>query len=272
MARKRSFSRKRDALPEKEAPAREESEGAPDAEAGEDVSEVVYRRVGREILNGDLHPACWAKALAESEGGHDAALAAYARMRSVELTRLVKGEAEKKKMLACRVARAYREPVEPPQMMHPVSLERPVGVKGAMDAMFWHCVAIVGAVGCLLGAQLIWPGVAAHLTVDRIILIVFAFQLFPVLGWVAAGRNGFYSALSYAQATHLSACVAVAASFGLGAYLLVQSGKIGAPSTPEETPRPLLVVMPEEQIIRPVVHVEETPQKPVRLVSVKDEK
>lgn len=269
MARKRSSSRNRGTPPAEEA-----AEKVVPGDGGEEfeASEAVYRRVGREVLTGDLQPACWARALAESEGGHDAALATYARLRSAELTRQVQEETRKKRQLACRVARAYCEPAAEVPQMEPIVFGKPTGIRGAMDAIFWHCVAIVGAVGCLLGAQLVWPGTAAHLTVERILLIVFAFQLFPVLGWVAAGRNGFYSALSYPQATHLSACVAVVASFGLGAYLLLHADTLETPRAVEQTPAPLLVVMPEEQIMRPVVHVEETAAEPRRFVSTAGEK
>ena len=233
------------------------------------VSDDVYRRVGREVLSGNLHPATWAKALAECAGGHDEAVAVYARMRSKELTRQVECEAEKKQKLACRVARAYRETEELPSM-EPIILDHPGGLRNALDAIFWHCVAIVGAVGCLLAAQLAWPEVAAHLGVEKIILIVLAFQLIPTIGWVAAGRNGFYSALSYSQATHISACVAVIASFVLGGYLLV-GGPKSAAVEPEQLPKPLLVVVPEDEVVRPVVHVEEVRGEPVSLVASDEE-
>ena len=69
MSRKRSTTTNRIKKPAEVVSASGKEE-AGEAQVAEklDVTDDVYRRVGREVLSGNLHPACWAKALAESKG------------------------------------------------------------------------------------------------------------------------------------------------------------------------------------------------------------
>lgn len=248
----------------------EVEEGSSKADRAE-VSEGVYRRVGKEVLSGDLNPVCWARALTESGGTQDEALVLYARLRTEELTRQVEPQVTKSKKLECRVARAYRETTDVPPLA-PIDFQAKGGLGRAMDAIFWHCVAVIAALGCLMAAQIVWPELRGHLTVNRVVMIIAAFQLFPIIAWVSAGRNGFYAAINYAEAAHISACVAILASVGFGGYLLVAKQSASVDLNPEKSPGSLLVVMPEDQLVRPVVHAEGTPQKKaVEVVSAEGE-
>jgi hypothetical protein len=235
-----------------------------------EVAEGVYRRVGKEVLSGDLDPVCWAKALTESGSGHDEALALYARIRTGDLTKQVGPQVKKSLKLECRMAEAYRETDEAPPL-GPIDFQSRGGMGRAMDAIFWHCVAVIAALGCLMAAQIIWPDLRSHLIVNRVVMIVVAFQLFPIIAWVSAGRNGFYSVLNYSEAAHMSACVAIVASVAFGGYLLVGKQSASVEFSPEKSSGSLLVVMPEDQLVRPVVYAEGIPTKRLEVVSAEEE-
>lgn len=230
------------------------------------VPEDVYRRVGQEVLSSSLEPGCWARALSASDGRHDDAVSQYARLRAEELTEQLGVETRKQQRLECRVASAYRDSKELPPM-DPLGVRKGIGFGAVMDAIFWHCVAIVGAVSCLMAVQILWPDLRVHLTVERMVLIIFAFQLFPILGWVAAGRNGFYPAMSYPQTAHMSACVVVVCSLSLGGYLLTHPEATDGGFSPDSPAGSVVVMVPGKDRVPPVVQDGELPTKAVRLVS-----
>lgn len=181
-----------------------------------DACPEALRQVGMEVLRKDLDPAAWAQALVESRGSRDDAMASYAKFRLQALVE-EQGERQGKKVhLEERRRQSFRDfrevPVMPPEEAPGQRLH------GFMDALFWHFVAMVGMLGCLLAAGLLWPSLKLNLGWQVVLLVVAGMQLIPLLGWYA-GR-GVRGAVSYAQAAQMAACLAMIGSMWFGLKLV----------------------------------------------------
>lgn len=172
-----------------------------------------------EVLRDQLDPVAWAQALVESQGSRDEALSCYARVRLSSLTEEETEQSGKKTNLEERRRESFRDfesvPVLPPGDVEERSLI------SLVDALFWHVVAMVGMMGCVLAAGLLWPVLKLNFSWQVLIVVVMSLQVIPVAGWWA-GRGGA-RAVSYAQAVQMAGCLAMIGSLVLGCSMLFES-------------------------------------------------
>lgn len=207
------------------------------------ASREALRQVGQEVLHSRLDPEAWAQALAECRGTHDDALALYARIRAEHLTRSQAIRHERNEELEARRRGSFQDyksvrtdPIPPRER----NRDRTGGV---IDAVFWHVLAGVGLVGCLLAAKVVWPRMFGAVDDGLIISLVIMMQVVPLVAWLAgSGRRG---RLSYSGVAQMTACVALISSVMLAAKLLGTGGHRG----------PLIPPVPVTMMNSPFVHV-----------------
>ena len=186
----------------------------------------IYRQVGKEILDQRLEPAAWARALAECGGTRDEALTHYVRHRAEILLAARDRQVPKVKSFESRRLGNFRD-------FHslPIVTYSPYGQSGPMslvDALFWHTVAIVGMIGCLLALGLVWPGLGFQLSWKVALAVVLAMQVIPIVGWWFGQRAD--RTLSYSRVTQMAAMIAMISSVMIGVRVLStpsESGKMG---------------------------------------------
>ena len=192
-------------------------EAGGDQEKLVDVSSQVLRQVGMEVLREQMDPAAWARALVVSRGSRDDTFAHYARFRLEALAEEELESKGKKTSLEERRRESFRDFRSVPVMWTVETPERKA--TGFMDSLFWHMVGMVGMLGCLLAAGLIWPELKLDLSWQGLVLVVVGMQLIPLGGWWA-GRGG--QCVSYARAAQMAACLTMFGSLALGFNLLLK--------------------------------------------------
>lgn len=116
----------------------------------------VSRIVGREILGGDLDPAFWAVALAESDGSRDHAITCYARLRLASLEGETHGRKLKEEALEARRRAGFREnPAIPTANPLPAQIAQPTKLRKTIPSnrrrhrlsLFWLLTCALGLSG-----------------------------------------------------------------------------------------------------------------------------
>jgi hypothetical protein len=180
------------------------------------VSSEIYHRVGKEVLEERLEPGAWAQALADSEGSRDEALSHYVRYRAEGLQQNKQRQVMRGTEVEQRKVDSFRDFQAEPIARH--SLEGERGAASVVDALFWHAVAVVGMIGCLLAVGLLWPRLGFQPTWEVAVTVVLVMQVIPLAAWWFGRRSD--QLLSYAQVTRMAAMVAMISSTGIGVLLL----------------------------------------------------
>jgi hypothetical protein len=108
--------------------------------------------VGREILRGDLNPAFWAIALAESDGSRDHAITCYARLRLASLEGGIQSRKLKEEALEARRRAGFREsPIIYTASPLPAELARPLMKKTIPSNRRRHRLSLFWLLTCALG-------------------------------------------------------------------------------------------------------------------------
>jgi hypothetical protein len=117
--------------------------------------------VGREILRGELNPAFWAIALAESDGSRDHAITCYARLRLASLEGETHSRKLKEEALDARRRAGFREsPIIYTASPLPAELARPTLMKKTIPSnrrrhrlsLFWLLTCALGLSGAASAA------------------------------------------------------------------------------------------------------------------------
>jgi hypothetical protein len=185
------------------------------AEKLEQCSEI-YSRIGKEVLQERLEPAAWARALADCQGSRDEALTHYVRYRAEGLQKVEQRQVIRGSEVEQRKVDSFRDFQAEPIAHH--SLAGETGATSVVDSLFWHVVAVVGMIGCLLAVGLLWPGLGFQLSWNVAVTVVLAMQLIPLAAWWYGRRSD--QSLSYAQVARMAAVVAMVSSTGIGVLLL----------------------------------------------------
>lgn len=189
-----------------------------------EVDSEIYREVGREVLEERLEPVAWARALAESKGSREDALSHYVRYRMEGLSREKERARNRESMMAQRMAGNFRDFNSEPINYHPPYAEERGPMK-LVEVLFWHTVAVVGVVGCLLALGLVWPQLGVHLSWGMSLGIALFMQAIPIAGWLF-GRRAEYT-LPYAKVARMAAVIAMLSSVVFGVKLLANPSNSG---------------------------------------------
>lgn len=186
-------------------------------EDSKDLDSDIYREVGREVLEERLEPVAWARALGESKGSREDALSNYVRYRTKGLRRERDRALNRESVMAQRMVGNFRDFNSEPISYHaPYTEER--GVMKFVEAFFWHTIAVVGTVGCLLAVGLVWPKLGVYLTWRMALGLTLFMQAIPIAAWWFGHRAE--KTLSYERVARMAAILAISSSLLFGVKLL----------------------------------------------------
>ena len=180
-------------------------------EIREPISQGAYRVVGDEVLQENLDPECWAKALAAGAKTRDEALGVYAKIRAENLAEQVSEKEYKAKALEVRRLSAGIS--EAPQTR--IVWKRSFSLM--WDFLFWQILLSVSGVGLFLVLLAVGPGSSWWPGLLPVVVVSACLQLFPIgsylMGKLLVGR------VRYSQALGFSAICLI----GLGSLMSVQA-------------------------------------------------
>ena len=135
-----------------------------------------------------------------STGGHDETVAHYARIRTRTVAAQLKEGRQREESRRQRQLESFKSVADLKREELPVA-RRAGFFPTLVDSLFWHAVAVLGIISCLVGVAALWPAFRGCFSVGSILVLAVAPQAIPVTAWFT-GR-GFLDSMSYQQVTQV---------------------------------------------------------------------